>query len=128
LIEKWVSIPGYDDWYEASNLGRIRSMDRYIKTKTGRYIFHEGRVLTPSRWDGGKAKPYWYVTLQLRNGTACGRVHQLVCAAFHGERPSSIMMALHKNDDINDNRSRNLYWGTHADNMKDRARNKRRGK
>lgn len=30
MKEIWKDIPGYEDFYQASNLGKIRSKDRYI--------------------------------------------------------------------------------------------------
>lgn len=30
MIEKWKDIPGYEGFYQASNLGRIRSLDRIV--------------------------------------------------------------------------------------------------
>ena len=29
--EEWKDIPGYEGLYQASNLGRIKSIDRYVK-------------------------------------------------------------------------------------------------
>ena len=47
--EDWRPIPGYDN-YEASSLGNIRSLDRYLEF-VGRWgptvRFHRGRVLKP---------------------------------------------------------------------------------
>ena len=33
--EIWVSIPGYEDCYQISNLGRVRSLDRTTMDKIG---------------------------------------------------------------------------------------------
>ena len=33
MIEKWLPIIGYETYYEVSNLGRIRSLDRIITRK-----------------------------------------------------------------------------------------------
>ena len=51
------------------------------------------------------------------------RVSQLVCAAFHGPRPTEKHMALHEDDNKDNNKKTNLYWGLHKRNMEDRARN-----
>lgn len=46
------------------------------------------------------------------------KVHQLVCAAFHGPCPSGLETR-HDNGVRDDNRADNLLWGTHSDNVKD---------
>lgn len=45
-------------------------------------------------------------------------VHILVLEAFAGPRPLGAE-ACHRNGNPSDNRLENLYWGSHADNMKD---------
>jgi len=43
-------------------------------------------------------------------------VARLVCAAFHGSPPPSVV-ALHADDDPLSNRASNLSWGTQAENL-----------
>jgi hypothetical protein len=43
--EKWADIPGFEDYYQASNLGRIRSLDRTIPHPRLGSQFVKGRVL-----------------------------------------------------------------------------------
>ena len=50
------------------------------------------------------------------------RFHQLVMAAFGPPCPIGFEVC-HKDDDRANNRFENLYYGTHADNMRDRQRN-----
>ena len=45
------------------------------------------------------------------------RVHQLVCEAFHGPRPSPSHIVLHLNEEASDNRPENLRWGTRKENQ-----------
>ena len=50
MEEIWKDIPGYEKYYMASTLGRIKSKDRVIKTvlkgKEIKYI-KRGRIMTP---------------------------------------------------------------------------------
>ena len=46
-IEKWVSIKGYEKFYEVSNLGRVRSLDRLWKNWRGDICVKPGKVLKP---------------------------------------------------------------------------------
>ena len=50
-------------------------------------------------------------------------IHTAVCRAFHGEKPAGCTLVRHLNDDKRDNRSVNLAYGTHADNMQDAIKN-----
>ncbi len=53
--EEWKPVVGYDGFYEVSDMGRIRSLDRMIrraKRKGGGYQLCRGRIL--------KARPCYY--------------------------------------------------------------------
>ena len=49
MIEKekeiWKNIPGYEGYYQASNLGRVRSLDRTVIYKNEREYFYKGRLI-----------------------------------------------------------------------------------
>lgn len=49
-------------------------------------------------------------------------VHALVCAAFHGPRPSPVHEARHRDDNPLNACQSNLWWGTKAENVEDRRR------
>lgn len=110
----WLPVPG-NDLYEVSRLGQVR---RRIGGKGSR----TGRVLRASPNRQG------YPKVSLLDGAGEPRtalVHQLVCRAFNGPQPTPAHMVCHRDDIKTNNRSDNLYWGTHADNMTDFRRNKR---
>lgn len=46
--EEWKDIPGFEGYYQASNLGRIRSLDRVVPHPRWGRQFVEGRVLSQS--------------------------------------------------------------------------------
>ena len=114
--ERWLPIPGYVGYYEASDLGRIRSMGRRSRGGT---IWGEPFILKPRLRRDNK-----YRTVDLyRDGDRKPRkVHLIIAEVFLGERPSG-MEVCHRNDDKSDNRAENLYHGTHADNMRDTVDN-----
>lgn len=43
--EEWVAIPGYEGYYEVSNYGQVRSVDRIIVNKNGVKSHYKSRVL-----------------------------------------------------------------------------------
>ena len=103
MIEKWRPVEGYEGLYEVSNTGRVRSVDRYVKTCYGSYRLHKGKVLSPGiRPDG-----YLVVSLQYR----MFRVHRLVAEAFL-PNPDNLPQVNHKDEDKSNNRVDNLEWCT----------------
>ena len=113
--ETWRDIPGYEGMYQASSLGRIRSLDRYVKCRRGRTecrIFYPGRLL---KANATRTRRYQKVTLRSSDDQ---EVHALVAAAFHGPRPDGCEV-LHINGNLYDNRPENLRYDTHAENMHD---------
>jgi hypothetical protein len=47
----------------------------------------------------------------------------VILTSFKGPRPSDLHECCHRDDDRTNNHIDNLYWGTHADNMSDIAKN-----
>lgn len=103
-MEIWKTIERYPG-YQVSSEGRIKS----LKGKTE-------RILTASP---RQTADYLQVCLTVDGRTTTKLVHQLVCTAFHGERPKG-MVTRHLNGDSLDNRAVNLKWGTPQENAQDR--------
>lgn len=112
--ELWSAIPRHPG-YLASNLGRIRSVDRVIHCRNGAQQRWPGRLLTIYARSGSG-----------RRTVSCGGttrlVHQLVLEAFVGPRPSG-MEGCHRNDNPSDNALSNLRWDTPRENRLDVVRN-----
>lgn len=113
--EEWRPIPGWADLYEASSLGRIRSLDRTVRNRGATYAIN-GRVLRPG-CGTSSMRPIVHL---FRGG--CGQshyVHALVLSAFKGERPTG-MEACHGDGDVSNNAITNLRWDTRSANNFDR--------
>lgn len=114
LAEVWRKIPGTEH-YEASSLGRIRSVGHYVEWKTrwgntGRR-WKDGQILQPVSHRG-------YLAVSVTLGKyRCWHVHQLVAAAFHGPCPEGLVID-HKNTNKHDNRPDNLEYVTNTENVK----------
>jgi hypothetical protein len=125
--EEWRAVPGFEGIYEVSDLGRVRSLKRYVPFRTGPHagslkLIHE-RILV------GSPDRYGYPTVDARHPDGkrhMMRVHQFVLRAFVGE-PSPGQECLHGNGNPRDNRLSNLRWGTRSENIYDAVRHGTRG-
>ncbi|WP_333638560.1 NUMOD4 domain-containing protein [Tissierella praeacuta] len=109
----WKDIPGYEGAYQASSLGRIRSLDRYVNCAHNAKRKVKGRVLKPGRYsDSG------HVSVVLGKGTNGKPVHQLIMLTFKGERPEGLDIRHLDGNPLN-NRIENLTYGTRTENILD---------
>ena len=106
-MEEWKSIPGYECLYEVSNLGRVRSLDRYVKGKSESYRLHKGKVLSPGKDKDG----YLQVCLCCNGKYKIISVHRLVAQAFI-PNPDNLPMINHKDEVKTNNSVDNLEWCT----------------
>jgi hypothetical protein len=104
--ETWKKIPSLSDCYEASSLGRIR------RAKPGRSTF-VGRLCRIIDWTEG----YKMVQVSVDGVWKYRLVHVLVAEAFHGPCPKG-KETNHKDLDPGNNRSSNLEYLTHLENVR----------
>lgn len=112
--ETWKDIPGYEGLYQASTMGRIRSVDREVIDSLGRVYFRRGKLLSPSL-DSGKR---YTVRLNNKDRGKTWRVYVLVALTFIGERPEGYHIC-HKDGNQNNNKLDNLRYDTNSQNQID---------
>lgn len=112
--ERWLPVPGFEDWYEVSDLGRVRSY--HLRGSRGRR--KRPYLLTPKC---DKQTSYLMVTLRQDGIVKYETVHTLVLTAFVGPRPPK-NEARHGPNGRYDNSLANLCWGTMSENHQDRRR------
>lgn len=117
--EEWRDVGGYEGYYQVSDLGRVRSVDRNIVTTSGITRPLSGRVLSQS--DSGMG--YLGVTLSKECHLKTIRAHRLVLDAFRGRCPDG-MESCHNDGNRKNNRLANLRWDTLAANQADRLSHK----
>lgn len=112
LNEIWKDIPAFEGKYQASNYGRVRSLN-YLRTGKEQIL-----KLTKNK-DG-----YLVVTLFKNGKRKCFLVHRLVWLTFHGEIPEGYEIN-HKSEVKTDNRLENLELVTRKENCNYGTRNAR---
>lgn len=118
--EQWRDIPGWEGYYQASNHGRVRSLDRVVQRSTLPQTV-PGRVLSPGRKPNG----YLYVRLSRPgNKNVLKYVHRAVLEAFVGAPPQHVD-ACHGDGSRDNNHVNNLRWGTRSENGLDAVRHGR---
>lgn len=117
--EVWKEIPGWEDFYEVSNMGRVKSLPRIVYRKDGRTRRTKERILVP--WTTGPGYPQ--VRLKSNGKTARHYVHELVMLTFVGPRPHGLDI-LHHDDCKTNNVLTNLRYGTRTENLYDSVRNR----
>jgi hypothetical protein len=108
ISEIWKDIPGYEGFYQASDLGRIKS----LAIENGKNsLAKQTRILKNVLNEHG----YCYVTLAKDKIHKKYKVHRLVLCAFVNQ---SSLDCNHKNGIKSDNRLVNLEYCTRSENEK----------
>lgn len=108
--EEWRVVPGFDGWYEASSLGRVRSW----RTRERRPRRADEPVVLAGR-DIGEGHRHVRLTHPVL-GEVDVAVHHLVLAAFGQPRPHGLVCD-HINASRSDNRVENLRSVSAAENV-----------
>lgn len=110
--ECWKDIPGYEGMYQASTLGRIRSIPRYTYDKMGRIQVQKGCIL--HQYPTGKYRDYRKVILRKDNKCKNVQVHRLVASTFI-PNPENKPSVDHIDRNPSNNVPSNLRWATYKE-------------
>ena len=112
--EIWKAVAGFEGYYEVSDCGNVRSLDRTIVASDGVKYRKKGKMLHPAP----KAPAYKYLYVNLKKGTLKRvGVHRLVAIAFVDGYEEGLHVD-HLNGNTFDNRASNLEWVTQTENNK----------
>ena len=117
-LERWRDVIGFEGFYQVSDLGRVRSVDRVVPHGKGGVAKMVGKVL---RFNPLSKGGYFLVGLNNNGKRKCVLVHRLVLAAWVGPC-SEGCEARHGPNGVADNSVDNLSYGTHSENTLDKRR------
>jgi hypothetical protein len=109
MKEIWLPIKGYEDYYEVSNFGRIKSLNRVVGDRVR--IELPERIMKMSKNEAG----YWMVDLYKKSKRTTNRVHRLVAEAFI-PNPKNKPQVNHKDSNRANSCVSNLEWCTPSEN------------
>lgn len=124
MVETWKDVKGYEGIYQVSDLGNVRSLDRFI-TNTNGVGFRKikGVCLKLTTNNSG----YKCITLHKKGIIKTVTVHRLMALHFI-PNPDNLTDINHKDENKSNNTISNLEWVSHEYNMNYGERNKKASK
>lgn len=110
MFELWKEVDGFDGYYEVSDKGRVKSLDRVIKHSNGVCHNVKGRMLKPIFFGN-------YHGVQMCNHGKLKKkyIHRLVAETFV-ENTHNKKTVNHKDGNKFNNSAENLEWATQKEN------------
>jgi hypothetical protein len=110
-VEVWLPVPGYEELYEISSIGRLRRKSASKMAPAGYVMKCRLDVHGYPRYALSKHCKYWTV-----------KAHRLVALAFLGPPPFPNAQVAHYDGNKQNNHISNLRWATQSENAADNVR------
>lgn len=107
MQEIWKNVPDFEDSYEVSNLGRVRTKPHYVRVCGGGKRLVQPRI----RKLGCGTNGYLQIGCCRESKTKLFLLHRLVAQVFI-PNPNNLPEVNHKDEDITNCRADNLEWCT----------------
>jgi len=118
--EIWKDVKGYEGMYQVSNLGRVKSLDRYVNSGYGKQRLHRGKILKPKLDKDG----YLDVGTRVYGEAVHFRPHREMAIAFI-PNPENKPQVNHIDFDKTNNSIENLEWSTPQEQIAHNYKNKK---
>lgn len=112
--EIWKPIPKFEEHYEVSSFGRIRSIDRIAVNVKGITRSFKGRIKAHGKHSGGYHQAKLYKGRRICHYIY---VHRIVAICFIGNPPEGKNDVNHKDGDKKNNHFSNLEWVSRSENI-----------
>ena len=113
MEEIWKSVKEYEDYYQISNFGNMRSIERTIITKNNVHRKLKSKQLKLHLNEFG-----YVITMgSINNVQKNFKIHRVVAEAFI-LNPENKLTVNHKDTNKQNNHISNLEWSTHSENIK----------
>ena len=109
MKEVWKDINNYEGFYQISNLGRVKSLERVVHRQHN----HDLRVAEKILKNGTYPNGYKYARLHRDGKTENVLIHRLVAVAFI-ENKENLPIINHKDECKSNNSFDNLEWCNHT--------------
>lgn len=112
IVETWKDIKGWEEYYQVSSDGKVRSKDKFVPHWRGGNAIRRGRILSAFNRRG-----YFEVNLSVNNNRHDISIHRLVAENFI-DNPLKLPQVNHKDGNKLNNCVDNLEWVTRSQNVK----------
>jgi hypothetical protein len=115
ILEVFKDIQGYEGWYQVSNHGRVRSVDRIVTYNNGNAVKYSSQILSQFMKKNG----YLQTTLYKNHNKKKFYTHRLVAFAFIPNDDSENKIEInHIDENKQNNDVNNLEWVTSSQNKR----------
>ena len=112
MTEIWKDIQGYEGFYQISNLGNVKSLERVVDKGNGILQHRKERIMNKRESVDG----YYIAKLNVNKKSTSIAVHILVARHFI-DNPNNYPEVNHKDCNRKNNQVDNLEWCTHQQNV-----------
>jgi len=111
--EIFKDIPEYEGLYQISNLGRVKSLEKFRRSAKNSYRIHPEKILKQRI-----CNTYFQVALSKNTKKKYYYIHTLLLETFIKKRPKNYFCRHLDGNPLNNNLN-NLKWGTRSENAQD---------